>query len=158
MSSLCLTTLRFALTARSTIKRTRNQTALSKFAHRLLYQFRKLVIYSKLFRSLQNEQAHCVFSVFLNQWRKWRFEPGDRNLAESGPVATEGEKKGEKWVFPDVDVYTKTGKHCGRRKKATIYWKQRVLYLSKWEPCFTFRLPGKAALDLATLVSYTTQS
>jgi len=71
----------FTLTVYSATKRTRNQTALSKLveyrsSHRLLYQLRKLVIYSKLFRSLQNEQAYCVFSVFLNQWRNWRFRSG----------------------------------------------------------------------------------
>jgi len=49
-----------------------------------------------LSRSFHNEQAHWVFSVFLNQWRYKRFEPGGENLAEWGPLA-KNQKKVEKW-------------------------------------------------------------
>ena len=141
LSSLWLATLWFALTARYAIMRTGNQTALSKLvenwsAHRHLYQLRKLgsdyVIYSKLSRSLQNEQAHCVFNVFLNKGRKLVVWARGRNFSWMGPT---GHRKGRKksWeviVFPDVDVYTKTRNH-----RKTLWKTQRKQQPTENQEC-----------------------
>ena len=70
--------------------------------------------------------AKYVFSVCLNQWQNWRFEPGRRNLAEWGSLATEGgEKKLKSECFRMWVSILKPEKSMEDEK--TIYWKPRIL-------------------------------